>query len=37
MRAITIATTALLAAGTLAAQQPRRVTLGDALRLALQN
>jgi outer membrane protein TolC len=37
MRAITIATTALLAAGTLTAQQPRRVTLGDALRLALQN
>ena len=37
MRAITIATTALLAAGTLAAQEPRRVTLGDALRLALQN
>lgn len=37
MRAITIATTALLAAGTLAAQQPRRITLDEALGLAARN
>jgi len=37
MRAITIVTAALLAAGRLAAQEPRRVTLDEALRLALQN
>ena len=37
MRAITIATTGLLAAGTLAAQVPRRITLGEALALAARN